>query len=60
MRSSNSVLAQSADRMNTLINELLKFSRIGNSEVVEKVNCANVLNEVIADFDQLIGDTYRY
>jgi len=45
------VIVRSADRMKTLIRELLNFSRIGESQMFEKVDCNKILNEVLGDLD---------
>jgi len=50
------VILKSADRMKILIHELLSFSRIGRNRVVGKVNCGEVLNEVLADMDLILKE----
>jgi len=50
------VISKSAERMKTLIRELLNFSRVGRNRTVEKVDCQKVLKDVLADMDLLIKE----
>ncbi|WP_276484923.1 sensor histidine kinase [Paraflavitalea pollutisoli] len=49
-------IAQSADRMKTLIKDLLDYSRIGREMQFVPVNCKAVLTEVLADLDTVIRE----
>jgi signal transduction histidine kinase/ligand-binding sensor domain-containing protein len=44
-----SYITQSADRMKTLIDDLLDYSRIGSSKELEQVDCNIMLGEVLTD-----------
>jgi ligand-binding sensor domain-containing protein/signal transduction histidine kinase len=44
-----SYITQAADRMKTLIDDLLDYSRIGNNKELQKVDCNVILEEVLAD-----------
>lgn len=50
-------IAQSADRMKTLIKDLLDYSRIGREKQFVAVNCNKLLEEVIADLDRVINES---
>ncbi len=52
-----SVLLKSAGRMKILILDLLNFSRIGRDRVFEKINCNDVVNEVLSNFENTIKET---
>ena len=47
-------IQQGATRMSGLIRGLLEYSRIGKENVMSKVNCHDILEEVKADLSQLI------
>lgn len=49
-------ILQSSDRMKTLINDLLDYSRIGNKKELQRVDCNIILQEVIADLGKTIED----
>lgn len=49
-----SVIIKSTERMKILIKELLNFSRIGRNRTFEKVDCNNVLDEILADMDWVL------
>jgi signal transduction histidine kinase/ligand-binding sensor domain-containing protein len=51
-----SYITQSADRMKTLINDLLDYSRIGNHKDAERVDCSAILQEVQADLATAISE----
>ena len=46
----------SAERMRTLIKDVLAYSIIGKNRVIETVNCNRVLKNVLADLDFFIKD----
>lgn len=50
-------IAQSSDRMKTLIKDLLDYSRIGREKQFVKVDCNVVLTEVLADLDSVIRES---
>lgn len=52
-----SYIIYSSERMNTLIKELLNYSRIGFEEKRVSINCNALMNEVIADLQKSITDT---
>lgn len=54
------IITRSTERMKTLIKELLDFSRIGRNRVIGKVDCNEVLNDVIADLDMVIRENETY
>jgi signal transduction histidine kinase/ligand-binding sensor domain-containing protein len=49
-------IAQSSERMKTLIKDLLDYSRIGKKKEIEKVDCNQMLQEVIADLGTAITE----
>jgi len=51
------VVMRSADRMKTLIRELLNFSRIGRNRVIESVDVNTVVSDVITDLNLIIVET---
>lgn len=42
-------ITQSVQRMRTLINDLLEYSRIGSNKELSVINCNTLLNDVLAD-----------
>ena len=48
---------QASDRMKTLIKDLLDYSRLGREKQFTRVDCNNILAEVLADLDKIIKDT---
>jgi ligand-binding sensor domain-containing protein/signal transduction histidine kinase len=52
-----SYITQSADRMKTLINDLLDYSRIGNHKESELIDCSVILGEVKADLATAISES---
>lgn len=48
------VITRSSERMKVLIKELLTFSRIGRSNLHQRIDCNKILTEVISDLDYLI------
>ena len=48
---------EGALRMDMMINDLLKFSRVGNKREFNQVNCENVINNIIKDLSTLIEET---
>lgn len=48
------VIIRSSERMKILIRELLTFSRIGRSNVHQKIDCNKILNDVLSDLDYII------
>ncbi|MBS1934863.1 MAG: PAS domain-containing protein, partial [Bacteroidetes bacterium] len=53
-----SYIIQSSDRMKTLIKDLLDYSRIGRETQAKKINCNELLCEVVADLDGLIKESH--
>lgn len=49
-------IIQASDRMKTLIQDLLDYSRIGREKRFEKVDCNAVLEEVLADLNKVIKE----
>jgi light-regulated signal transduction histidine kinase (bacteriophytochrome) len=52
-----SYIANSSDRMKVLIKDLLDFSRIGAKGSLEKVDCNQVINTVLADLAFAIDES---
>jgi signal transduction histidine kinase len=52
-----SYIVQSTQRMKTLINDLLDYSRIGNNTELQRVDCNSVLKEVLADLGTILEET---
>jgi two-component system, sensor histidine kinase len=50
-------IAQSSDRMKTLIKDLLDYSRIGREKQFVPVNCNVMLAEVLSDLDTVIRES---
>lgn len=50
-------IIQASDRMRVLIKDLLDFSRIGNNKDLERVDCNQVLMDVIDDIDMAITES---
>ncbi|MCW3127705.1 MAG: multi-sensor signal transduction histidine kinase [Bacteroidetes bacterium] len=50
-------IVNAAERMKALIRDLLMFSRIGRNHMAEKIDCNEVVNEVLADMHPLIRET---
>jgi len=50
-------IAQSSDRMKTLIKDLLDYSRIGREKQFVPVNCNVLLTEVLCDLDTVIRES---
>lgn len=50
-------IAQSSDRMKTLIKDLLDYSRIGREKQFVPVNCNMMLAEVLSDLDTVISES---
>lgn len=50
-------IAQSSDRMKTLIKDLLDYSRIGREKQFVPVNCNLMLAEVLTDLDRVIKES---
>ncbi len=51
-----SFIVDSSDRMKVLIKDLLDYSRIGSKNQLEKVDCNNIIQDVIADIELVIRD----
>jgi PAS domain S-box-containing protein len=49
-------ISQSSERMQTLIKDLLDYSRIGRKTVLQEVDCDEILSEVVADLDTVIQE----
>jgi PAS domain S-box-containing protein len=47
-------ISQASDRMQTLIKDLLDYSRIGRSGVLQDVDCNQILTDVLADLSNAI------
>jgi signal transduction histidine kinase len=52
-----SYIVQSSNRMRVLITDLLEYSRIGNKRELCKVDCNEVVKEVLADLGTVICET---
>lgn len=51
-------IVDGANRMQTLINDLLSYSRVGRMEIfLEETNFETILNQVIVDFEKSIQET---
>lgn len=50
-------ISQASDRMKVLIKDLLDYSRIGREKEISQVDCNHLLNEVLADLDQIIKES---
>jgi light-regulated signal transduction histidine kinase (bacteriophytochrome) len=50
-----SYISQASDRMKTLIDDLLDYSRIGNVKELEQVDCNAMLEGVLSDLGIAIG-----
>lgn len=50
-------IAQSSDRMKTLIKDLLDYSRIGRQKQFIPVDCNDLMKEVLADLDTVIRES---
>jgi PAS domain S-box-containing protein len=51
-------IIQSSDRMKIFITDLLQYSRLGNEQTNEAVNCTVILREVLADLGKAIEETH--
>ncbi len=51
-----SIITKSTERMKALIKELLDFSRIGRNRIIEKVDCNEVLKDVISDLEMVVHE----
>jgi signal transduction histidine kinase len=52
-----SYIVQSSNRMRVLITDLLEYSRIGNEKKLCKVDCNEIVKEVLTDLGQIINET---
>lgn len=52
-----SIIIQATQRMKTLINDLLDYSRIGNNTELQQVNCNIILQEVLTDLGTALEET---
>lgn len=50
-------ISQASERMQTLIKDLLDYSRIGRKRVIQEVNCNDILSDVLADLSSSIEET---
>jgi len=50
-------IVQSSDRMKVLIKDLLDYSRIGRKKELNKINCNELIKEVLADLDTAIKES---
>lgn len=50
-------ITQAAERMQTLIKDLLDYSRIGRKGVLQEVDCNLILSDVLADLSSAIEET---
>ncbi|MBO9571105.1 MAG: HAMP domain-containing protein, partial [Chitinophagaceae bacterium] len=50
-------IVQSSERMKILIMDLLDYSRLGREKELKKVDCNQILNEVLADLQNMIQET---
>jgi PAS domain S-box-containing protein len=49
-------ISQSAERMQTLIKDLLDYSRIGRKTIFQDVDCKQILSDVLADLSSAIEE----
>jgi signal transduction histidine kinase len=49
-------ILQSSDRMKTLINDLLDYSRLGREKKMEETDCNELIQEVLADLQKVIKE----
>jgi len=50
-------IAQSSDRMKVLIKDLLDYSRIGREKESRRVDCNQLVGDVLADLDKIIKES---
>jgi len=50
-------ISQASERMQTLIKDLLDYSRIGRKRIIQDVNCNEILTDVLADLSSAIDET---
>jgi PAS domain S-box-containing protein len=50
-------ISQASERMQTLIKDLLDYSRIGRKGIVAEVNCNDILSDVLADLSSAIEES---
>jgi PAS domain S-box-containing protein len=50
-------ISQASERMQTLIKDLLDYSRIGRKIILQEVNCNAILSDVLADLSSAIEET---
>lgn len=51
-----SIITKSTERMKVLIRELLSFSRIGRDRVLKRVDCNEMLQDVLSDMETVIHE----
>jgi light-regulated signal transduction histidine kinase (bacteriophytochrome) len=51
-------ISQASERMQTLIKDLLDYSRIGRKIILQEVDCNAVLSDVLADLSSAIEETH--
>lgn len=52
-----SIIANSSDKMKTLIRELMNYSRIGRERVIKEVDCKAIMEEVIDELKMEISES---
>ena len=50
-------ISQATERMQTLIKDLLDYSRIGRKTILQEVDCNEILSDVMADLSSAIEET---
>jgi PAS domain S-box-containing protein len=50
-------ITQATERMQTLIKDLLDYSRIGRKTILQEVDCNGILSDVLADLSSAIEET---
>lgn len=51
-------ISQATERMQTLIKDLLDYSRIGRKTILQEVDCNEILSDVMADLSSAIEETH--
>jgi light-regulated signal transduction histidine kinase (bacteriophytochrome) len=52
------IISSATTRMQVLIKDLLDYSRLGNSEHAEKIDCNRVVAEILSDLSPIISESH--